>query len=175
MFDHNVRPIIINHWFLLLAPFVVLVNAYVATSGPITNIVEFGLLFDLVILLPALYFVCYRKRKSGAAIRAMGLACLGVWVATKLIPEADRALLTYIEPLRYVGLAVLVLLELAMIRLIFVSLSQGDTPAQAAQKAKEHSEMPAWVAKLLAWEAGLWRRMFFSIKRVFRRDGDDDE
>jgi len=173
MTNHNVRPLIINHWFLVLAPLVVLVNAFVASGGPITGLVEFGLLFDLVVLLPVLYFVCYRKRKSGAAIRAVGLACLGVWVATKLIPEADRALLTYIQPLRYVGLAVLVLLELAVIRLVFVSLSSGDTATEAARKAKEHSEMPAWVAKLLAWEAGLWRRMFFSIKRFFRRDRDD--
>ena len=173
MITHGIRPLIANHWFLVVAPIVVLVSALAAISGPITRLVEIGLLFDLVILLPALYVLCYGKRKSSSAIRAIGLASLGVWVATRLIPEADRVILVYIEPLRYVGLVVLFLLEIAVVRLIFVSLSAGDNEAAAAQKATDASEMPTWAARLLAWEAGLWRRLFVSARRFFRRDRDD--
>lgn len=169
----RLKLMVSNHWFLLVAPVVLVSDAFVAASGPIDRIVEFGLLFDLVVLVPALYLVCYRKHKRGAAMRSVGLACLGVWIATKLIPEADRVLLVYIEPLRYLGLAVLVLLELAVIRLIYRSLSAGNSAEATARKVAETAVMPEWVAKLLAWEAGLWRRLFAAIKRPFERDHDD--
>ncbi|MEM7452252.1 MAG: hypothetical protein AAF350_12515, partial [Pseudomonadota bacterium] len=155
----TIRPFIKEHWFLMLAPIVLLSNALVVRSGPIDRLVEAGLLFDLVLLVPALYFLCYRKRRQGAAVRAIGLACLGVWIATKLVPEADRVLLVYLAPLRYVGLAVLVLIELALIRMIFRMLSAGDTAEATAKRAADTADMPPWVAKLLVWEAGLWRRL----------------
>ena len=171
---NNMRPLLVNHWFLVAAPIVVLVNAVVANAGPITRLVEFGLIFDLVILLPALYLICYRKRRRNMGIRAIGLACLGVWIATKLVPEPERAMLMYIEPLRYAGIAVLVLLQLAVVRLIYSSLAAGDTTAQAASKAQDASDMPPWVARLMAWEAGFWRRLFSAVTRPFRRDRHDD-
>ena len=69
-----------------MAPAVAAVDFAAAKSGEITRLVEAGLLFDLIVLLPCLYFLCYRRRGRGVGIRAIGLACLGVWVATKLIP-----------------------------------------------------------------------------------------
>ena len=173
MTSHTIRPLVTNNWFLLVAPVVVLSSALVASAGPIDRVVELGLLFDLTVLVPVLYLLCYRKRRRGAAIRAIGLACLGVWIATKLIPEADRVLLVYVEPLRYVGLAVLVFLELFLIRVIFQSLSAGDTAEHVASKVSEASEMPKWVARLLAWEAGMWRKLFSRVGRLFRRDRND--
>ncbi|MEO0574995.1 MAG: hypothetical protein AAF004_05990 [Pseudomonadota bacterium] len=139
----------------------------------ITHLVEFGVLFDFVVLLPALYVLCYRKRKRRTLVRAIGLACLGVWAATKLIPDADRMLLIYLAPVRYVGLLVLILLELAIVRLIFTSLSAGKSSAEVIDKAKDAAEMPEWVARLLVWEAGVWRRLFLSIRRLIKRDRDD--
>lgn len=174
MTSNTIRPLFANHWFLIVAPVVLLSNALVAVSGPIDRIVEFGLLFDLSVLLPALYLICYRKRKRNAAIRAIGLACLGVWVATKLIPETDRVLLVYVEPLRYLGLAALILLELAVIRMIYRALSTGDSAEVAVKRAAEASDMPEWVAKILTWEAGVWRRLSYLARRLTGRDRDDD-
>ncbi|MEO1596863.1 MAG: hypothetical protein AAFS02_16605 [Pseudomonadota bacterium] len=168
------RPFLSNHWFLVAAPVVLVCNALVAASGPIDRVVEFAVLFDLIVLVPSLYLICYRKRKSGTAVRAVGLACLGVWVATKLIPEADQVLLVYLAPLRYVGLAVLILLELAVIRLIFRMLSSGDTADATVKRVADTADMPAWVAKLLVWEAGVWRRLLASVRRLVGRRRDDD-
>ena len=170
----TIRPFIKEHWFLMLAPIVLLSNALVVRSGPIDRLVEAGLLFDLVLLVPALYFLCYRKRRQGAAVRAIGLACLGVWSATKLVPEADRVLLVYLAPLRYVGLAVLVLIELALIRMIFRMLSAGDTAEATAKRAADTADRPPWVAKLLVWEAGLWRRLFAGVRRLAGHRSEDD-
>ena len=174
MKDHSIRVFIKEHWFLVIAPIVLLSDMLVARSGPMDRLVEAGLLFDLVLLVPALYFFCYRKRRPGAAVRTIALACLGVWIATKLVPEADRVLLVYLAPLRYVGLAVLVLIELALVRMIFQMLSAGDTAEATAKRAADTADMPEWVAKLLVWEAGLWRRLFASVRRLVGRGRDDD-
>ncbi|MEL6449380.1 MAG: hypothetical protein AAFQ62_15710 [Pseudomonadota bacterium] len=170
----HIRASIRNHWFLMIAPPVLLSDALVAHSGPIDRFVEAGLLFDLVLLVPALYFLCYRKSRQGAGVRAIGLACLGVWIATKLVPDSDRVLLVYLAPLRYVGLAVLVLIELALIRMIFRMLSAGGSAEATAKRAADAADMPSWVAKLLVWEAGLWRRFFAGLRRLARRRSEDD-
>ncbi len=165
--------LIADHWFLALAPIVLAVDSVVANSGPIDGLVAFGVIFDLVLLLPVLYLLCYRKRTRGAIVRALGLACLGVWAATKLIPEADRALLSYLEPLRFVGLAVLVVLELAVVRVIYQSLSAGDGQNALAKKLADNSDTPEWVSRLLAWEAVLWRKLFSFVRSVLSRNRDD--
>ncbi|MEL6198737.1 MAG: hypothetical protein AAFR09_00880 [Pseudomonadota bacterium] len=174
MTNTQTRRFVKGHWFLIIAPLVLLADALVAHSGPIDRFVEAGLLFDLVLLMPALYFLCYRKRRQGAGVRALGLACLGVWIATKLVPDSDRVLLVYLGPLRYVGLAVLVLIELALIRMIFRMLSAGGSAEATAKHAADAADMPTWVAKLLVWEAGLWRRFFAGLRRLARRRSEDD-
>lgn len=174
MKEYAIRRFAKEHWFLMIAPFVLLSDAFVARSGPVDALVEAGLLFDLVLLVPALYFLCYRNRRQGAGVRAIGLACLGVWFATKLVPEADRVLLVYLAPMRYVGLAVLILIELALIRMIFKMLSAGDTAEVTAKRAADTADMPEWVAKLLVWEAGIWRRLIAFAQRLVGRGRGDD-
>jgi len=169
MMSHSIRPLVVNHWFLIVAPIVLFSNYLVAGHGPIDRVVEFGVLFDLLVLLPALYFLCYRTQRRRAAVRAIALVCLGVWVATKLIPDSERVLLTYVEPLRYAGLAVLVLLEISLVRLVFNSIYSGDSEKETVRKATDASEMPEWVARLLVWEAGVWRRLCSFVLRLFRR------
>ncbi|MEM8546717.1 MAG: hypothetical protein AAGF46_01015 [Pseudomonadota bacterium] len=164
--QHHVRTLLTQHWFMALAPMVVVLNIVVTQVEPMTALIEFGVLFDLVVLIPVCYALCYRKRRSGTGIRTIALACLGVWVATKLVPEGDRALLAYIEPVRYLGLAVLVLLELALIRRVFSALSSGSSADAVVKRTQEQGDMPEWVARLLVWEAGLWRRLAAVLRRI---------
>ncbi len=159
------------NWFLPVAIAVVGTDVVVAQAGPMTRAVEAGLLLDLVVLLPCLYLFSIRGR-AGLA-RAVGLACLGIWVAAKLIPEADRMLLVYIAPLRYVGLVVLVLLELAVVRLIYRTLTSSGSEAAAAQRASAESGMTLWVARLIAWEMRIWSKAISWGRRLLGRGRDD--
>lgn len=155
------------HWFFLVAPVVVAIDLYVALSarGDFDRILEAGLLFDLVVLVPCLYWLCYRQRGKKAAVRAAALACLGIWAALKLVPEAERDLLNYVAPLRYVGLAALVWLELVVVLAIYKSVFKGASVSQVASQAP--ADMPPWVAKLLAMEAKFWLKVWGVIKRCF--------
>jgi len=159
------------HWFFFVAPIVVAGNIFVALSsrGEIDRLLEAGLLFDLAVLLPCLYWLCYKARGKKAAIRAGALSCLGIWGALKLVPEAEQNLMAYVAPLRYVGLAALIWLELAVLLAIYRSIFKGGTSHEATARVQAETDMPPWAARLLVLEAMFWRRIWQGLKRMLGR------
>ena len=158
-----------THWFFLAAPLILAVNLYVGLSsrGEISPLIEFGLLFDLVVLVPCLYWLCYRAQGRKAIIKAAALACLGIWIALKLVPEQEQSVLGYVAPLRYVGLAALIWLELVVMVAIYRSMFKGNSVEETA--AKVAPDMPQWVVRLLAMEAAFWSKVWRVLKRIIGR------
>ena len=154
------------HWFFVIAPLVLIVDVYVGLSarGEIDNLTEAGLLFDLVVLIPSLYWLCYRQRGKKAIIKAAALACLGIWAALKLVPEPERDLLNFVAPLRYVGIAALAWLELVVVLAIYRTVFKSGSVDEAVSRAP--ADMPRWVVRLLAIEANFWRKAWDFIKRL---------
>jgi hypothetical protein len=161
----NTNPLRL-HWFFIVAPLILAMDLYMGLSarGEIDRLLEAGLLFDLVVLVPSLYWLCYRQRGKKAAIKAAALACLGIWAALKLVPEPERDLLNYVAPLRYVGLAALIWLEVVVVFAIYKAVFKGDSVAAAVSRAP--ADMPPWVARLLAIEANIWLKVWGVIKRL---------
>ncbi len=157
-----------QHWFFVAAPLVLAINLFVVLSsrGQIDLLIESGLLFDLAVLVPCLYWLCYRHKGKAALIKAAALACLGIWLALKVVPEDERQLLNHVEPLRYLGLAALLWLELVVVVAIYKSVFKGGDPQQAV--AASGADMPAWVVRLMAWEARFWMRVWQFLKRMLR-------
>ncbi|MFB9068626.1 hypothetical protein [Pseudofulvimonas gallinarii] len=157
------------HWFLPVAMLVVggdLVLA-LADSWSDPALLEAGLLFDLAIVLPALYWWCYRKRGRAALLKAAALSCLGIWVAGHIVPDQHHELISTVGFARYVGLAVLLVIELKLVVAIYraaFSSSGANPPLSAAQDAG----MPEWAARLMAWEASLLRRGWELVRRLVR-------
>jgi hypothetical protein len=154
------------HWFFLIAPLVLAVDLCVGLSarGQIDHLTEAGLLFDLVVLIPGIYWLCYRRRGKRAAIKAAALACLGIWAALKLVPAPERDLLNFVAPLRYVGLAALAWLELVVVLAIYRTVFKSGSVDEAISRAP--ADIPPWVVRLLAIEANFWRRVWTIIKRL---------
>jgi hypothetical protein len=167
----SLPPKVRAHWFFWIAPIVIAINCFVALRArdEVDRLIEAGLLFDLAILLPFLYWLCYRGRGKQAVIRAAALACLGIWAATKLVLPAEQELLHYVAPLRYVGLAVLVMVEIAIVMAVYRAVFRGGSAADAAAQAQKAADMPAWAAKLIAYEATLWRRVWLFFTNLFKR------
>jgi len=161
----NTNPLRL-HWFFFLAPLVLSSDLYVGLSarGQIDHLTEAGLLFDLVVLIPSLYWLCYRQKGRKAVIKAAGLACLGIWAALRLVPERERDLLNYVEPLRYVGLAALIWLELAVVVSIYRTVFRSGSVEEAISRAP--ADMPPWLVRLLAIEANFWRKVWGAIRRA---------
>jgi len=161
-----------THWFFIVAAFVVAGNIFVALSsrGAIDRIVEAGLIFDLAFLLPCLYWLCYRASGKKAAIRAVGLCCLGIWGALKLVPEAEQDLLAYVAPARYVGIAALICLEVAVLVAVYRTMFKGGSDQEVTARIQAQTDLPPWVARLLALEARFWRKVWQVVKKVIGRD-----
>jgi hypothetical protein len=154
------------HWFFAVAPLVLAADVYVglSTRGEMDRYTEAGLLFDFAVLLPALYWLCYRRRGKQALVKVAALACLGIWAALKLVPEAERDLLNHVAFIRYAGLAALAWLEIAVILAIYKTLFKGGSIDEAIARAP--ADMPAWAVKLLAMEGKLWLKLWGGLKRL---------
>jgi hypothetical protein len=155
------------HWFFLTAPIVFAVDLYAGLSfrGEVDRLLEAGLLFDLAVVIPGLYWLCYRQRGRKAVIRAAAMACLGIWVASKLVQESEQDLLDYFVLIRYAGLAVLIWLEVAVFLAIYSAIFKGGSVAEATSQAP--AEVPQWAARLLAREARFWFKVWNAVLRMF--------
>lgn len=125
---------------------------------------EAAVLADLCLTVPILYLLCYRRRRSAAqlGLRALALACLGIWLGSWIIPESDQSVLIRLGPLRVAGLVVLALIELrllvAMVRLVF-------GPETNSEEVSRVTGAPPFVAKLMLLEARFWKAVWRLIRR----------
>lgn len=160
------------HWFLPLALAIVAADTVLARSTywrP-TELLEAGVIFDLAVLVPLLYGICYRHRGRATWIRAAALSCLGIWLAGHVIPAHHHDILNDLSPLRYVGLAVLLLVELRLAIAIYrAAFSAKPGEAERSMAAASQAGVPPWVTRLMAWEAALWRRAWDWIQRLVGR------
>lgn len=165
MIQSSLRP----HAFFLIAALVVAIDLSAACSagGRFDRVLEAGLLFDLVVLLPGLCWLCYRSQGRRAVVRAAALACLGIWALVHLIPPDEQDLLRYVAPLRYVGLAVLFLLEVMVLKAIYANVFSGKSAQEAASLAPK--DLPPWIARLIALEAAFWHKAWVVIRRFVGR------
>ena len=125
---------------------------------------EAAILADLCLTAPILYVLCYRRRLPALqlGIRALALACLGIWIGSWIVPESDQSLLTRLAPLRAAGLLVLALIELrllvAMVRLVFGPETSSDEVSRA-------TGAPPFLARLMLLEARFWKAVWRLIRR----------
>ena len=157
-----------GHWFLPLALAIAVADLMLARTVPWrpARPLEVGVILDLAVLVPVLYGICYRRRGRAAWVRAAALACLGIWLAGRVIPAAHHELLDHLSPLRYAGMAVLFLVELRLAIAIYrAAFSAQPEQTQRTLAAAEQAGVPRWVPRLMAWEAALWRRAWHQMQR----------
>jgi hypothetical protein len=124
---------------------------------------ELAVLCDVLVTLPLLFALCYRRTltSKNLTIRIIALQCLGIWLATKLVPIESQMVLPQLAWLRYAGLAVLVLIEVRIMVALFKILFNPDT----GSKQLEDVGMPPFLAKLALLEVRFWRWVFSVFKR----------
>lgn len=148
------------HWYVPAFLAMLLAAWWLArTPGFMSQGGEAALLIDLCVTAPVVYLLCYARKQPlrVTALRALAIACSGVWIAGWLIPGSEQELLPRIAPLRWVGLAVVVAVEIWLVAAITrIAFSAKGTVDQIA----DASGAPAWVAKLMLWEANLWRSVW---------------
>jgi len=169
----KIRRALRAHWFFLAAVAVVSTDLFIGTSDDWSNarLLEAGIIADLTIFIPALYLWCYRSRGKAALLRAVALSCLGIWIAGYIVPSEHQLLLAEIGFIRYIGLAVLLVIQLKLMAMIYRAAFQSDSDAtSAALTSVKDGGMPEWVARILAWEASLWRKAWDALRSRVDRD-----
>ncbi|MDJ0814121.1 MAG: hypothetical protein QNJ23_10345 [Woeseiaceae bacterium] len=160
------------NWFLPAAAIAILMNSTTVylDQWSTPKLLEAGLLFDFAVLLPLLYLICYRSEGKRSVIRAIALACLGIWAVGHVVPEGNQSILKDLQVFRYLGLGVLVLLQVNLIVAIFRAVSGTSASAEReATRLADETGTPPWVRKLLAWEAAVWIRAWRFVRKVFRK------
>lgn len=161
--------------FYLLMMLIIAGNMLVAQTDDWSTpaLVEFGVVFDCAVLIPLLYLWFFRKAEKINWIKPLALACLGVWVAGHVVPDTHHQLINQLTYLRYLGLAVLVLIEIRIMsriyRHVFSTPDKHIDTKQMIQDASKEQPMPEWVARIIAWEAKLYRTIWLKIKHFINR------
>jgi len=156
------------HWFFLVAPLVIAADLFVALDprGGIDRLVEAGLLFDLAVVLPCLYWLCYRGRGRKAVIRAAALSCLGIWAALKLVPNRSRNC-------SYTWLHCAMQASPPWCGWRWRCSWPSTAPhsrgvgAGSCRSGAGHRGPSPWVARIVALEATFWRGAWRALKRFF--------
>ncbi len=155
------------NWFVIVAPSLALIgwlSARTAWSRAGVSL-EAALIFDAVVTVPALYALCYGRRRPlrPVAVRMVALACLGIYLLGWIVPTDAQVLLPSLGWARNAGLAVLILVELRImvgaLRLVFRA---GATSEQLTAQ----TGAPPLIAKLMLLEVRIWKRLW----RLLRRD-----
>ncbi|MGL4575583.1 MAG: hypothetical protein ACRCV9_12445 [Burkholderiaceae bacterium] len=168
----NLKLRLTQHWFFVAATLVISVNSAIAFTDAweAPRLLEAGMLFDLAVVIPALYWWCYRKTGKTIWPRVIALMCLGIWAAGHLVPDQHHHLLSDLSVLRYAGLAVLVLLELKLVFAMYrAAFGSGEHAQRELDEAFDAATLPPWAQRIVKWEVGVWKKIGAAFKRMFRR------
>jgi hypothetical protein len=162
-----------HHWFIPAA-LLILSGAIVATQtadwASEALLLEGALIFDLGVLLPLLFWVCYRVKANAAVLRSVAIACGGIWLSTHLVPSEHQSLLPFVAFLRYGAIALLVYIEIRIVAALYWSVVLGRVPAdQAAAHLSREAGIPDALAALMAKEAMFWKFVLAKPLAFIRR------
>ena len=152
-----------RNWFIAAFPAIIFSCYMVASTETWASprMTELGLLFDLTLFAPFLYWLCYRKQQTRGKtlLRMMVVASLGLFVAKQLVPGPEQFVLTFLDWLKSSWVVALLFIEafaaVALFKLLFSSTDDISTKQELVEKY----QVPEWLAHLMVLEAKFWRRV----------------
>lgn len=170
-FARSELPFWQRHWFFIAVALVLIGDGLTFVDHDLSTAgwLEIIWIIDLVLVIPLLYWCCYRQLRKAAVLKAIALSCAGIWLAGYFVPKEQHNLLNELVVVRYLGGIVLVLFEIKLVAQIYRAAFSGLAATTESARQAEDLGMPAWVVRLLLWEASLWRRVWSCLKRFGRR------
>lgn len=138
---------------------------------------EWLYLLDALVFLPILCFLCIKDKKE-ALLKTLILACTAVLIGSYIIPEQNKFVWHYLEDVRYIVLAGIVVFELAVIvtlvMTVRVALLGKEDPDMAIQEPVVKVFGDGVLAQLSSFEIRMWSYALFA-KRIEAERFDGDE
>ncbi|MEM6494763.1 MAG: hypothetical protein AAF650_10335 [Pseudomonadota bacterium] len=125
---------------------------------------EWVALVDLCVFMPIVYIGLFSSELSAKTrgLRALGIAGIGLFAASWIVPSANQFLISELASLR----AASFVFVLAFEGFVFWKVMQALYTKNADAKAIERDfAVPPFIAKLLVLEAKFWK----AVWRLFRR------
>lgn len=153
-----IQRLAIEHWFVLVYGLAIVIGLFIWPTllRDDTVLAEMVILFDLSLFLPIIYLLCYRSKQftQQIALRIMGLAGLGIFLVSWIVPEDMQQILPNLSLGRNFVLVVVILIELiAFIAILKMIFAKDADPDEIAKK----SGAPEIIIKLMLLEARFWK------------------
>lgn len=130
---------------------------------------EWLFLIDALFVLPLVCFFCVKDKKD-AALKAVLLCCLAIFIGSMIIPEQSKHIWPYLENGRYVLLAIVILLEVFAIFTVYTAISVavrgGRDPDIAISNAVKKLFGDTFLADVFSLETRMWLFALFSGRVV---------
>jgi len=153
-------------FFLIVLPFAIAIEWAFAASLDWSAYPrsEWVALVDLCGLMPVLYLAAFTSDLSAKArgLRALGIAGIGLFAASWIVPSANQFLIADLASLR----SAMFVCILAFEGFVFWKVLQALYAKNADAKAIERDfAVPPFVAKLLVLEAKFWKAVWSLFRR----------
>jgi len=124
---------------------------------------EWVALVDLCVFMPLIYLLFFASELPAKtrAIRAAGVAGLGLFAASFIVPQPHQFITAELSNLRNAMLVVIVLFEGWVMWKVIGALYRRNADAKTLER---DFAMPEWVAKLMVLEAKFWKSVWTLLR-----------
>jgi hypothetical protein len=147
-------------WLLALALGLTLYIGANPSEGAEFRLLESDVLIGTSFILPLLVVGLFPASIKSVLFKLFAISCLGIWIAYNIYPVEQQVIIPQLIWLRYMGLVILTLLEVKLVVIIFKAIFNDRVKEIDAKTLQEEHEMPERVAKILAWETNMWKKVF---------------
>jgi hypothetical protein len=125
---------------------------------------EWVALFDLCVFMPILYLSAFTSELTGKArmLRCLGIAGIGLFSASFIVPEPNRIIIGELSALRNVAMIGIVAFEGWVLWKVVGAVYRQNADAKTLER---EFAMPEWIAKLMVLEARFWKAVWTFLRR----------
>ncbi|MEE4155340.1 MAG: hypothetical protein V2I27_14370 [Erythrobacter sp.] len=125
---------------------------------------EWVMLVDLCVFMPALYLAAFASelRPRARLLRAAGIAGLGLFAASLIVPAPNQFLIGELSALRGALLVFILAFEGWVLWQVIGAVYRKGADAKTLER---EFAMPAWIARAMVLEARFWKAVWAILRR----------
>ncbi len=161
--------------FILITVFLFTVHYQLYSSGfyffsSQQSLPEWPLLVDILVTLPALYWLIFKPPLKTLLIKSLILFSAGIFIGSIILPEASKVTWPYLESLRYLLLFGFILIEISLLisllHIIRVPTSINNNIESSMENFLKKKNLSSTIIELYLLEARVWFYAFFARQRT---------